>query len=60
MLLPGQDDLSGIGGDRQPAAHPPGFVVVVDQVVLAAGYLDAAGVQADYLAGRRPVSRRIW
>jgi len=52
--LPGQDDLGGAGGDRQPAAHPPGLVVVVDQVVLAAGHLDAAGAQADDLAGAPP------
>ena len=38
----------------QPAAHPPGLVVVVDQVVLAADDLDAAGAQADDLAGAPP------
>ena len=32
----------------------PGLVVVIDQVVLAAGHLDAAGPQADYLAGAPP------
>ena len=51
MPLPGQDDPGSAGGDRQPAAHPPRLVVVVNQVVLAVDHLDAAGLQADYLAG---------
>ena len=50
-LFPAHDGLRGAGGDRQPAAHPARLVVVVDEVVLAAGDLDAAGVQADHLAG---------
>ena len=48
------DDLGGVGGDRQPAAHPPGLVVVVDQVVLAVDDLEAVDVQADHLAGAPP------
>jgi hypothetical protein len=51
MPLPGQDDLGGFGGDRQPAAHPPGLVVVGDQVVLAADDLHTAGAQADDFTG---------
>ena len=54
MPLPGHDDRGGLGGDRQAAAHPGRLVVVIDQVVLAADHLDAAGAQADHLAGAPP------
>ena len=53
-LLPGCDHPGGAGGDRQPAAHPAGLVVVVDQVVLPVDDLDAAGAQANHFAGTPP------
>jgi hypothetical protein len=53
-LPPGDDHFSGAGGDRQPAAHPTGLVVVIDQVVLAVDDLQAVEVQADHLAGAPP------
>ena len=46
-MLPGHHDLGGLGGDRQPAAHPGGLVVVVDQVVLSVDDFQAVDVQAD-------------
>src|SRR5450756_2941383 len=53
-LLPGGDHLGGVGGDRQPSAHPARLVVVIDQVVLAVDDLDAADSQADHFAGASP------
>ncbi len=46
-MLPGHHDLGGLGGDRQPAAHPSRLVVVVDEVVLAVDDFQAVDVQAD-------------
>jgi hypothetical protein len=54
MCLPGLDDLGGPGGDRQPAAHPPGLVVVIDQVVLPVNHLQTADSQAGHLTGAAP------
>ena len=49
--LPGRDNFSGLGGDRQASTQSGGLVVVIDQVVLAVDHLNAADLEADDLTG---------